>query len=144
MRYVEQAQGNIHILREMYQDWPFFRSTVDNLQMALMKADLKTAKEYAALTSDPEIGTRIFANIVEEYNLTKRVLLDITGDEELLEQTPNIKDSVHRRNPYVDPLNFIQVHLIHELREKDGKDTDLLIQVLHTINGIAAGLRNTG
>ena len=144
MSYVEQAQGNIHVLREMYQDWPFFRSTVDNLQMALMKADLKTAKEYAALTSDPEIGTRIFANIVEEYNLTKRVLLDITGDEELLEQTPNIKDSVHRRNPYVDPLNFIQVHLIHELREKDGKDTDLLIQVLHTINGIAAGLRNTG
>ena len=128
----------------MYQDWPFFRSTVDNLQMALMKADLKTAKEYAALVKDPEIGARIFGNIVEEYTLTKQVLLDITEDIELLEKTPNIKDSVHRRNPYVDPLNFIQVHLIHELREKEEMDTELLLQVLHTINGIAAGLRNTG
>ena len=142
--YIDQSDQNILTLREMYQDWPFFRSTVDNLQMALMKADLKTAKEYAALVRDPEIGTRIFENIVEEYNLTKQVLLDITGDIELLEQTPNIKDSVHRRNPYVDPLNFIQVQLIQELREKDGKDTELLLHVLHTINGIAAGLRNTG
>ena len=142
--YIDQADSHIYTLREMYKDWPFFRSTIDNLQMALMKADLKTAKEYAALVRDHEIGSRIFTNIVEEYNLTKQVLLEITEDVELLEQTPNIKDSVHRRNPYVDPLNFIQVHLIHELREKDGRDTELLIQVLHTINGIAAGLRNTG
>lgn len=142
--YAYKEKGNIETLKEMYQDWPFFRSTIDNLQMALMKADLKTAKEYADLVEDPLIGDRIFEDIVEEYNKTKSVLLEITGDEELLDQTPNIKDSVRLRNPYVDPLNFIQVHLIKELRSLKEVDTQLVVQVLHTINGIAAGLRNTG
>ena len=112
--------------------------------MALMKADLKTAKEYADLVEDPLIGERIFRNIVEEYNRTRDILLEITGDEELLDHTPNIKDSVRLRNPYVDPLNFIQIHLIKELRNQKDKDSQLIVQVLHTINGIAAGLRNTG
>ena len=142
--FADQEKGNIEILKEMYKEWPFFRSTVDNLQMALMKADLKTAKEYAALVEDPLIGERIFGNIVEEFNRTRDILLEITGDEELLDHTPNIKDSVRLRNPYVDPLNFIQIHLIKELRNQKDKDSQLIVQVLHTINGIAAGLRNTG
>jgi phosphoenolpyruvate carboxylase len=132
------------VLKEMYEHWPFFRSTVDNLQMALMKADLTTAKEYAAMVNDKDIADRIFSNITEEYNRTKEVLLMITDDTELLNQTPNIKDSVFRRNPYVDPLNFIQVELIKELRKTDEPDEELLTQVLLTISGIAAGLRNTG
>lgn len=144
LAFSTQEKGNLELLKDMYQDWPFFRSTVDNLQMALMKADLKTAKEYADLVDDPLIGERIFENIVEEYNKTKGILLEITGDEELLDHTPNIKDSVRLRNPYVDPLNFIQVHLIKELRTLKEPDSQLIIQILHTINGISAGLRNTG
>jgi phosphoenolpyruvate carboxylase len=142
--YASKDDQNLKLLQEMYEQWPFFRSTIDNLQMALMKADITTASEYSALVADPKIAERIFTNIVEEYNRTKEIILQITGDEELLDQTPNIKDSVFRRNPYVDPLNFIQVELIKELRKTDEPDDELLTQVLLTISGIAAGLRNTG
>jgi phosphoenolpyruvate carboxylase len=142
--FAAKNEENLLLLKEMYEQWPFFRSTLDNLQMALMKADINTAREYIALVEDQTIGQRIFDNIVEEYYTTKEILLKITGDEELLDQTPNIKDSVFRRNPYVDPLNFIQVELIKELRKSENPDDELLTQVLLTISGIAAGLRNTG
>lgn len=139
-----QNPENLSLLQEMYDEWPFFRSTVDNLQMALMKADITTATEYTSLVEDQDIAQRIFGNIVEEFERTKNILLKITNDEELLDHTPNIKDSVHRRNPYVDPLNFIQVELIKELRSEEEHDDELLTQVLLTISGVAAGLRNTG
>jgi phosphoenolpyruvate carboxylase len=142
--FASKNEGNLQLLQEMYREWPFFRSTIDNLQMALVKADLTTAKEYSELVSDPKVGQRIFNNIVEEYNRTKNILLQISDDEELLDHTPNIKDSVHRRNPYVDPLNFIQVELIKELRKTEEPDEELVTQVLLTISGVAAGLRNTG
>ncbi|MCM3584209.1 phosphoenolpyruvate carboxylase [Mesobacillus maritimus] len=142
--FASKSEQNMELLREMYAEWPFFRSTVDNLQMALMKADLTTAKEYSQLVKDKEVSERIFSNIVDEYNRTKDVLLKITEDEELLDHTPNIKESVHRRNPYVDPLNFIQVELIKEIRNVEEPDEELMTQVLLTISGVAAGLRNTG
>lgn len=142
--FAQQSADHLKVLQEMYEEWPFFRSTVDNLQMALMKADITTAQEYTSLVEDKAIADRIFANILEEYERTKNVLLQITEDEELLDHTPNIKDSVHRRNPYVDPLNFIQVELIKELRKDEDPDDELLTQVLLTISGVAAGLRNTG
>jgi phosphoenolpyruvate carboxylase len=142
--FVQQNPENLKLLQEMYEEWPFFRSTVDNLQMALMKADITTAQEYTSLVEDKAIADRIFGNIVEEYERTKNILLQITEDDELLDHTPNIKDSVHRRNPYVDPLNFIQVELIKELRSDEDPDDELLTQVLLTISGVAAGLRNTG
>ncbi|WP_338787051.1 phosphoenolpyruvate carboxylase [Metabacillus sp. FJAT-53654] len=142
--FISKDVENLKLLQRMYEEWPFFRSTVDNLQMALMKADITTAKEYISLVKDKEIADRIFNNIVEEYEATKAILLKITGDEELLDHTPNIKESVHRRNPYVDPLNFLQVELIKELREQEEPNEELLNEVLLTISGIAAGLRNTG
>ncbi|WP_425414760.1 phosphoenolpyruvate carboxylase [Peribacillus kribbensis] len=142
--FVTAKGENLALLQEMYEKWPFFRSTIDNLQMALTKADITTAKEYAALVEDSTIGTRIFKNIKDEYKRTKKILLAISGDSELLDHAPNIKDSVKRRNPYVDPLNFIQVELIKELRSKEEVDDELMTQVLLTISGIAAGLRNTG
>ncbi|MBO1513359.1 phosphoenolpyruvate carboxylase [Metabacillus bambusae] len=142
--FISKDVENLKLLQRMYQEWPFFRSTVDNLQMALMKADITTAKEYISLVKDKEIADRIFSNIVEEYEATKAILLKVTGDEELLDHTPNIKESVHRRNPYVDPLNFLQVELIKELREQEEPNEELLNEVLLTISGIAAGLRNTG
>jgi phosphoenolpyruvate carboxylase len=142
--FVSKDEENLKLLQRMYEEWPFFRSTIDNLQMALMKADITTAKEYTNLVNDKEVADRIFGNIVEEYEVTKAVLLKITGDDELLDHTPNIKDSVHRRNPYVDPLNFLQVELIKELRQQEEPNEELLTEVLLTISGIAAGLRNTG
>jgi phosphoenolpyruvate carboxylase len=142
--YALKSEQNLQQLQQMYENWPFFRSTIDNLQMALMKADITTAKEYLSLVEDQKIAERIFSNILEEYERTKAILLEITGDNELLDHTPNIKDSVYRRNPYVDPLNFLQVELIKELRNQNEPSEDLLIEVLLTISGISAGLRNTG
>jgi phosphoenolpyruvate carboxylase len=142
--FAEKGEQQLKILQEMYAKWPFFRSTIDNLQMALLKADIPTAKEYTSLVEDEKIAQRIFANISEEYQKTKEVLLVISGDQELLDHKPNIKESVFRRNPYVDPLNFLQVELMKELREHEEPNEDLLTEVLLTISGIAAGLRNTG
>ncbi|WP_181349662.1 phosphoenolpyruvate carboxylase [Thalassobacillus sp. CUG 92003] len=142
--FASQSNENLHLLQQMYENWPFFRSTIHNLQMALTKADIQTASEYISLVNDQDIGERIFNDIVEEYNRTKNVLLSITGDSELLDQQPTIQESVKRRNPYVDPLNFLQVDLIKELRNTDSTNEELTTEVLLTISGIAAGLRNTG
>lgn len=142
--FASGSEQNLKLLKEMYLKWPFFQSTIDNLQMALMKADITTAKEYLTLVEDKTIAERIFTNIFEEYEKTKAILLKITGDQELLDHTPNIKESVFRRNPYVDPLNFLQVELIKELRKQDEPDAAVLTEVLLTISGISAGLRNTG
>ncbi|CAM3961200.1 phosphoenolpyruvate carboxylase [Mesobacillus zeae] len=142
--FADKSEENMEILKEMYEHWTFFRSTIDNLQMALMKADITTAKEYSSLVEDAEVAERIFENIHDEFKRTKNILLKISGDEELLDHSPNIQDSVHLRNPYVDPLNFIQIELIRELRKMDDPDEELFTQVLLTISGVAAGLRNTG
>ncbi|WP_428841949.1 phosphoenolpyruvate carboxylase [Halobacillus naozhouensis] len=142
--YASRGDDHVKQLQQMYESWPFFRSTIHNLQMALTKADIQTAKEYTALVNDQKLGERIFQNIVEEYETTKQVLLQITGDQELLDQQPTIQESVKLRNPYVDPLNFLQVELIKDLRENDDDNEDTLTEVLLTISGIAAGLRNTG
>ncbi|QGQ45034.1 phosphoenolpyruvate carboxylase [Metabacillus sediminilitoris] len=142
--FASKGEENLKLLQRMYEEWPFFRSTIDNLQMALMKADITTAKEYTDLVNDKDIADRIFGNITNEYEKTKAILLKISGDEELLDHTPNIKESVHHRNPYVDPLNFLQVELIKELRQQEEPNEELLTEVLLTISGIAAGLRNTG
>jgi phosphoenolpyruvate carboxylase len=142
--FIAKEEHNLNLLQQMYEKWPFFRSTIDNLQMALMKADITTAREYLTLVEDQKIAERIFTNILEEFEKTKEILLRITGDKELLDHTPNIKESVYRRNPYVDPLNFLQVELIKELRNQGGSNEELLIEVLLTISGISAGLRNTG
>ncbi|MBM7645096.1 phosphoenolpyruvate carboxylase [Scopulibacillus daqui] len=142
-----QQEGSLNLLQHMYQNWPFFRSTIDNLQMALTKADLPAAKEYADMVKDKAVGKRIFDEIKEEYHITKEMVLKITKQKDLLDHIPNIKESVKLRNPYVDPLNFLQVELITELRQKIDKNEEadeLLREVLLTINGVAAGLRNTG
>jgi phosphoenolpyruvate carboxylase len=138
---------NIELLKTMYKQWPFFHSTIDNLQMALMKADLTTANEYISMVEEASIAQRIFSAIKKEYDLTKELLLTITEQQELLENIPNIKESIRLRNPYVDPLSFLQVSLITQLRQLkklQQEDIELLKEVLLTINGIAAGLRNTG
>ncbi|MFC5714106.1 phosphoenolpyruvate carboxylase [Thalassorhabdus alkalitolerans] len=142
--FASKGEENVKLLQTMYQHWPFFKSTVNNLQMALMKADLSTAKEYMKLVKDEEIANRIFGDIKEEYEKTKEMLLQITGNDNLLDHTPNIQESVYRRNPYVDPLNYLQVELIKIMRSQEDQPEELLTEVLLTISGVAAGLRNTG
>ncbi|MNI73973.1 Phosphoenolpyruvate carboxylase [compost metagenome] len=131
----------------MYQHFTFFRSLIDTLQFAIMKADLVIAKEYAKMCGDDEVRGRIFKQIEQEFNLTKELVLQIVGVTEILDNTPSLQESIRQRNPYIDPLSYMQVQLLTELRaarESGRDDTILLREVLLTINGIAAGLRNTG
>ena len=113
----------------------------------MSKADLLIAQEYANMTKEESYRERIFNLIKEEYKLTTDLILQITRQKELLDNVPVIQESIRLRNPYVDPLSYLQVQLISELREfrDQGEDNpELLREVLLTINGIAAGLRNTG
>lgn len=142
--FIKSDESHLQLLQTMYKEWSFFHSTINNLQMALMKADMKTAKEYLELVEDPVLAKRIYEDIADEYERTKEALLQISGNEELLSHTPNIQESVHLRNPYVDPLNFLQVDLVRQLRATPDPSDELVTEVLLTINGVAAGLVNTG
>ncbi|SDX93513.1 phosphoenolpyruvate carboxylase [Paenibacillus sp. CF384] len=146
--YVAGDEKRMNTLRVMYEKFPFFTTLIDNLQMALAKADLQIAKEYACMISDTTIRDRIFTQIEEEYAMTSSFILQITGQADILDNVPVIQESIRLRNPYVDPLSYMQVQLLKELREKrangEADDPELLREVLLTINGIAAGLRNTG
>lgn len=146
-KYVQGDPSKMETLRTMYEHYPFFTTLIDNLQMALAKADLLIAKEYADMIKDKAVRDRIFKQIEDEYNLTSNMILSITGQTEILDNVPVIQESIRLRNPYVDPLSYLQVQLVselRELREKDQDDPELLREVLLTINGIAAGIRNTG
>jgi len=145
--YVGGDSQRLETLRTMYAQFPFFRTLIDNLQMALAKADLLIAREYAGMISDVSIRDRIFNLIEEEYARTSSLILQITGQAEILDNVPVIQESIRLRNPYVDPLSYLQVQLLAELRalrDRGEDDPELLREVLLTINGIAAGLRNTG
>lgn len=133
--------------RRMYQFWPFFQAMIDNIQMALAKADMLIAAEYVRLVEDQELAARVFGMIQEEYARTKQVVLQITGEGEILANAPVIQESIRLRNPYVDPLSYLQVLLLEELRQTQrelGEQAADLDDVLLTINGISSGLRNTG
>lgn len=145
--FYQGKKNKMRELQKMYSKWSFFRSMIDNLQMALAKADLLIAKEYGKLIKDAAMGERIYNIIKEEYELTSSLILEITGQKEILDNSAVLQESIRLRNPYVDPLSYMQVSLLTELRvlqEQDEDDAILLREVLLTINGIAAGLRNTG
>ncbi|WP_068776758.1 phosphoenolpyruvate carboxylase [Paenibacillus sp. FJAT-26967] len=145
--FYQNKEENMEVLKDMYENWSFFRSMIDGLQMAIAKADLLIAKEYGSLLKESDIANRIYELISTEYNLTSELILQITGQQEILDNVPVIQESIRLRNPYVDPLSYLQVDLLKELRairETDQDDAFLLREVLLTINGIAAGLRNTG
>jgi phosphoenolpyruvate carboxylase len=135
-------------LRVMYLEWPFFSALLDNAEMSLLKADMGIASLYAGLVPDQDFARRIFKIIDSEYQETRQALLEITGHQELMDAEPVIQRSVHLRNPYVDPLNYIQVEMLRRLRALPDAETsqadDLREVIVITINGIAAGLRNTG
>jgi len=135
-------------LRAMYAGWPFFRALLDNAEMSLLKADLGIAALYSELVPDRALASTIFAVVRDEYIRTHETVLEVTGHAELMDGDPVIQRSVQLRNPYVDPLNYLQVEMLRRLRalpDPDGPEADRLREVLViTVNGIAAGLRNTG
>jgi phosphoenolpyruvate carboxylase len=134
-------------LQAMYRNWPFFAALVDNVELDLAKADMGIAAQYAGLVADPALRAAIFDRIREEHARACRYTGLITGQEGLLSHNPVMRRSIDRRNPYVDPLNFIQVALLRDLRGRDPSApdyADLLNAVMETVNGIAAGLKTTG
>ncbi len=146
-----RPRENLRLLREMYREWAFFHSTVSNIEMTLAKADFLIARQYASRVRDRGLGERIFRLLEEEYQRACRVMLQITGERRLLDQAPVLQRSIAVRNPYVDPLSFLQVELLARRRQKGAKSGSkngdrekLLHATLLTINGIAAGMRNTG
>jgi phosphoenolpyruvate carboxylase len=135
------------VLKEAYGSSGFFRATIDNAVLALAKADMGIARVHSRLVQDPVVRREIWGRIVTEYERTCRAALDLTGQEDLLDDVPWLKRSIQVRNPYVDPLNLIQVDLFRRLREApsdspEEKRTRELIRL--TIQGIAGGLRTTG
>ena len=133
-------------LRELYRDWPFFRNLLSNAQMALTKSDMNIALEYAALCSDPEVGKRIHALIAAEHRRCVDWILEIAESDRLLADNPELAASLHRRNDYLGPLNFLQADLLRAVRqaEEGGGEIPAMQPLLRTINAIAAGMRNTG
>ena len=142
------ANEDAALLQEMYEGWPFFGALLDNAEMSLLKADMGIAALYSDLVPDRELADQIFGRIRAEYDRTRRTILAITGHSELMDSDPIIQHSVELRNPYVDPLNYIQVEMLRRLRalsDPNSAEAEQLREVINvTINGIAAGLRNTG
>ena len=144
------------LLARMYRQWPFFQTTLDNAQQSLTKADMGIASLYATLVEDEAIRRRVFAIIRDEFDRTCRAIFQITGQTALLDNEPVLQKSIRLRNPYVDPLNYIQVEMIRRLRAlrrnsaqtgeaaTDSEEAALRRVIELTINGVSAGLRNTG
>ncbi|MEK1930331.1 MAG: phosphoenolpyruvate carboxylase, partial [Pararhizobium sp.] len=130
-------------LREMHAEWPFFRTLLSNMDMVLAKSNIAIASRYAGLVEDEELREAISSRIESEWKDTVFHLLHITGQKELLERNPSLRRSILNRFPYLDPLNHLQVDLLR--RHRSGDSSPEVQQNLHlTINGIAAGLRNSG
>jgi len=136
----------LHTLRELYRQWPFFRNLLSNAQMALCKSDMNIAQEYAALCVDQEVGKRVHALIAAEHRRCVDWILEIAENEKLLAENPELAASLHRRNDYLGPLNFMQADLLRAVRQAEDNDQGSLAMkpLLRTINAIAAGMRNTG
>ncbi len=135
------------MLQEMYKEWPFFRALLSNTQMALFKADMDIAAEYAELCVEQATTDAVYPRIRDEYQRTRDNILKITQQDDLMEENPMLALSLSRRNPYLDPLNHIQIKLLERYRDESIPEEQRQIwlsPLLRTINAIAAGMRNTG
>jgi len=133
------------LLGSMYREWPFFKTLVDNAQLALRTADRLIAAVYATL-ADPADREAVFPRLVAEHRRTEAAICRLTGQRDLLDDAPWLQRSIRVRNPYIDPMNYVQVALLRRLRENpgEGEAEEMRDAVRLSVNGIAAGLRNTG
>ncbi|HYP28333.1 MAG TPA: phosphoenolpyruvate carboxylase [Blastocatellia bacterium] len=142
-RFRAGGDGNALLLKSMLESFPLFSDLISNVEIGLAKADLAIARLYADLVSDRGLAGRVFAMIAEEFQRTRREVLRVSGQTRVLESNPVLARSIRLRNPYVDPMSLIQVELLR--RKRSGEESEGLNYALAaTINGISAGLRNTG
>jgi phosphoenolpyruvate carboxylase len=139
----KERATNLALLKRMYRQWPFFRTLLSNMDMALSKADLDLAALYSELVTDTRLRKKIFAAMCEEWDKTIDALVQITGEKHRLANNPILARSIRHRFPYIDPLHHIQVELVRRYRA--GQSDERVKRGIHlSINGIASGLRNTG
>ncbi|MFH1499516.1 MAG: phosphoenolpyruvate carboxylase [Verrucomicrobiota bacterium] len=135
------------LLRTLYAEWPFFQTMLDNAQLTMRKADMSIARVYASLVSDDALRARILKELEGEYARSEQAILAVTGQRHLLAREPVLLKSVQLRNPYIDPLNYIQVEMLRRLRAgaaNKAEEEALRAVVELTINGVSGGLKNTG
>lgn len=145
--WLAKDSKNLDTLRDMYQNWPFFRTLLSNTQMALFKGDMDIANEYKSLCLNPETAQSVYDKIASEYYLTCENVLNVAEIDELLSETPMLALSLNRRDPYLDPLSYIQFKLLRKFRDESLSEDERqawLDPLLRSINAIAAGMRNTG
>ncbi len=142
-QFVEEAAGNEALLQEMLEKFPLFEDLLRNVETGLAKADYRIAKRYSELVEDEALRNRVFTMLEEEYERSLRMILTITKQEAVLEHDQRLANSIRLRNPYVDPMSLVQLSLLK--RKRTGEHGEALDYALSaTINGISAGLRNTG
>src|SRR6266481_4564250 len=139
----EHPDKGMPFLKELYREWPFFRTLLSNMDMVRAKSSIAIASRYAELVPDVALRDSIFGRIKREWNLSIETLLDIMGQDRLLQGNPLLERSIRNRFPYLDPLNHVQVELLKEHRAQN-PDEQVLRGIQITINGISAGLRNSG
>ena len=140
--FIDAEEGNLEKLQHMYEKWPFFHSLLSNVDMVLSKTNMNIAFQYSKLAESEEVRN-VFNVILDEWQLTKDVILAIEKHDNLLEENPSLRASLDYRIPYFNVLNYIQIELIKRLRH-DELDEDYEKLIHTTINGIATGLRNSG
>ncbi len=145
--YVDKhGSEGLQKLQAMFNNWQFFQAQLSNMDMVLSKTNMSIAQRYADLVPDEELGSRIFGKIKDEWQLTIDMLFAITGQTRLLQSNPLLERSIQNRFPYLDPINHLQVELMRQYRAQDenAQDEKILRGLQLTINGISAGLRNSG
>ena len=132
-------------VREIYREWPFFTATIDNAALALAKADPFIAARYAELVENGDVRQQIGSMILAEFDRSRQAILSLTDDAHLLSNSPWLQASSDARNPYIDPLNLIQIELIRRRRSLPAPEGERIRELLRlTVQGIAAGMRTTG
>ena len=144
------SPNGLELLRQMMRSFPLFIDMIRNVELALAKADFGVARLYATLVEDEALRDRVYTLLEEEFARTRRMVLAVTEQQTLLERNPVLANSIRLRNPYVDPMSLLQLELLTRKRASDSNDpspedaAELDRAITATINGISAGLRNTG
>lgn len=145
-QFTQAETGGLEKLRAMYKRWPFFKALMDNAELSLAKTDLGIARQYAALVQSDAVRNKVFGLIQQEYQLSVAMVLAVTGRKMLLEKQPVLAQSIRMRNPFIDPLNYLQIRYLAIWRQADaeGRTEHLRRLLALTVKGVASGMKSTG